>query len=186
MADTLLIQVQDSLGTVAQRLFTIPIVFTPAATPTFSPPAGSYASAQTVSISSATGGATIFYTTDGSTPTTASTVYSGPIAVNASQTVKAIATASGFIQSAVGSAVYTITPLTALWPDPLPAGTVGTAYSFTLTATGGVPPYSFVTTAGFTLPAGLSLNSSTGVISGTPTTPVTLAAESFDVVDALG
>jgi hypothetical protein len=49
----------------------------------------------------------------------------------------------------------------------LPAGTIGIAYSQTLQATGGVPPYSWSLTAG-TLPAGLTLNSA-GVISGTPT-----------------
>ena len=54
----------------------------PAATPTFSPAAGSYASAQSVTISTATGGATIYYTLDGSTPTTSSAVYSGAITVN--------------------------------------------------------------------------------------------------------
>ena len=50
----------------------------------------------------------------------------------------------------------------------LPAGTVGTAYSYTIPASGGTPPYAWSITTG-TLPAGLKL-SSTGVISGTPTT----------------
>nr|WP_284694742.1 Ig domain-containing protein [Geomonas sp. Red32] len=49
----------------------------------------------------------------------------------------------------------------------LPAGTVGTAYSQTLTATGGTSPYSWSVTTG-TLPAGLNMSS--GVISGSPTT----------------
>jgi hypothetical protein len=79
-----------------------------AATPTFSPAGGTFTSAQTVTISSATAGAAIYYTTDGSTPTTSSTAYTAPINVAATTTVKAIATASGFTQSAVGSATYTI------------------------------------------------------------------------------
>ena len=53
----------------------------------------------------------------------------------------------------------------------LPAGTVGTAYSQTLAATGGTQPYSWTVSAG-NLPAGLSL-STAGVISGTPTTAAT-------------
>ncbi|MBI3487323.1 MAG: chitobiase/beta-hexosaminidase C-terminal domain-containing protein, partial [Acidobacteria bacterium] len=57
------------------------------AAPTFSPAAGAYASAQTVTLSTATTGATICYTTDGSTPTTSSTSYASPIQVSASQTI---------------------------------------------------------------------------------------------------
>jgi hypothetical protein len=79
-----------------------------AATPTFSPAAGSYSSAQTVSISDATSGANIYYTTNGSTPTTASTPYTGPITVSATETLKAIAAATGFANSNVATATYTI------------------------------------------------------------------------------
>jgi hypothetical protein len=81
---------------------------TTVAAPTFSPPGGTYASAQTVTISSATAGATIRYTVDGSTPTASSPLYSGPISVPASRTVNAIATKSGSTDSAVSSASYTI------------------------------------------------------------------------------
>jgi hypothetical protein len=81
-------------------------ITTPAATPTFSPAGGSYTSAQTVAIGDTTAGATIYYTTNGSTPTTSSTVYSAPISVSASETLKAIAVASGYAASATGSAVY--------------------------------------------------------------------------------
>jgi hypothetical protein len=78
------------------------------ATPTFSPAPGTYASGQTVSLSDATSGAAIYYTTDGSTPTTASTKYVGAIRLTASRTIKAIAVASGHSNSAVLGGTYTI------------------------------------------------------------------------------
>nr|WP_166640076.1 chitobiase/beta-hexosaminidase C-terminal domain-containing protein [Amycolatopsis sp. SID8362] len=81
---------------------------TTVAAPTFSPPGGTYSSAQTVTLSSATSGATIRYTVDGSTPTASSTLYSGPISVPNSRTVNAIALKSGSTTSPVSSATYTI------------------------------------------------------------------------------
>jgi hypothetical protein len=84
------------------------INLTQAATPTFSPAAGTYSSAQTVTIGTTTPSATIYYTTNGSTPTTGSAVYSGPITVSSTETLQAIAVASGYSTSAAGSAAYTI------------------------------------------------------------------------------
>jgi len=78
------------------------------ATPTFSPAAGTYYEAQNVTISCTTAGATIYYTLDGSTPTTSSAVYSSPIAISATTTVKAMAAKSGMSNSSVASATYTI------------------------------------------------------------------------------
>lgn len=78
------------------------------ATPTFSPAAGTYNEAQNVTITCATGGATIYYTTNGSDPTTSSSVYSGPIAVSATTTIKAMAVKTGMTDSEVATATYTI------------------------------------------------------------------------------
>jgi uncharacterized repeat protein (TIGR03803 family) len=79
-----------------------------AAAPTFSPPGGTYNSVQTVAISDATANAAIYYTTDGSTPTTSSTRYAAAITVNGSESIEAIAAAAGFSSSPVASAEYTI------------------------------------------------------------------------------
>ncbi len=82
---------------------------TAVATPTFSPAGGSYSSAQSVSIVTTTSGASIRYTTDGSTPSeTAGTLYAGPINLSATTTLKAIAYESGMTDSGVASATYTI------------------------------------------------------------------------------
>ena len=82
----------------------------PAATPTFLPAAGNYTSQQMVTISDTTSGATIYFTTDGSTPTVSNTKFTSPIPVGATETIKAIAVATGFSTSAVGSATYTFNP----------------------------------------------------------------------------
>jgi alpha-tubulin suppressor-like RCC1 family protein len=75
--------------------------------PVFSPVAGAYSSAQAVAIS-AYSGASIHYTTDGSTPTDLSPVYSSPVAVGVSLTLKAMARKSGLTDSPVASGVYTL------------------------------------------------------------------------------
>lgn len=78
------------------------------ATPTFSPVAGTYYEPQSVTLSCATPGSTIYYTTDGSDPTTSSTEYTSAIPVSETTTIKAIATADGMDPSPVASATYTI------------------------------------------------------------------------------
>src|SRR6266403_675868 len=78
------------------------------APPTFSPAPGSYNQPQSVTLSDATSGATIYYTTDGSTTTAESTRYTGPILITSTTTIKAMATASGMADSDVASATYTI------------------------------------------------------------------------------
>ncbi|MCR5131814.1 MAG: endonuclease [Prevotella sp.] len=80
---------------------------TTVATPTFSPAGGTYTTAQTVTISCSTSGATIYYTLDGSTPTSSSSEYSSPITISETTTLMAIAIANGE-SSSVKTATYTI------------------------------------------------------------------------------
>ena len=68
----------------------------------------------------------------------------------------------------------------------LVAGTVGTAYTAGLSASGGTTPYTWAIASGGDLPGGLSLASSTGTISGTPTTSGTFGPYVFTVTDAKG
>jgi uncharacterized protein (TIGR02145 family) len=94
-------------SSLASATYTIAIPGT-VAQPTFSLVAGPYTTAQNVALSSTTTGATIYYTTDGSTPSAASALYAGPINVSATETVRAFAVKDGMTSSAVTSAVYTI------------------------------------------------------------------------------
>jgi hypothetical protein len=113
-----------------------------AATPVLSVAAGTYGSAQTLLISDATAGAKIYYTTNGTTPTTASTLYTGSITVSATETVKAIAVVTGFANSAVISATYTISLTTPAPVFSLAAGTYSSAQTVTITdATSGAAIY---------------------------------------------
>jgi hypothetical protein len=69
---------------------------------------GAVASGTTVTLTTDTAGATIYYTTNGSTPTTSSTAYSEPIAISAETTIKAFAVKSGNVPSNVSTFTYTI------------------------------------------------------------------------------
>jgi hypothetical protein len=76
--------------------------------PTFSVQSGKVDKGTEVTITSATEGASIFYTTDGEDPTVSSTLYSEPIVINEDVTIKAIAVKEGFVDSAIATASYTI------------------------------------------------------------------------------
>ena len=78
------------------------------ATPIFSPKAGAYYEAQTVTISCDTEDATIYYTTDGATPSAESSIYDGPITIEETTTLKAIAIMESGEQSKVAEAKYVI------------------------------------------------------------------------------
>ncbi|HXN52595.1 MAG TPA: putative Ig domain-containing protein [Candidatus Acidoferrum sp.] len=116
-----------------------------------------------------------------SNTTTGAATFNAPASVAANLTVTLTATSvSDATKSA--SVKITVTPLPAITSTSLVNATVGTAYSVTLQMTGGVSPFTWSIASG-TLPAGLSLNASTGVISGTPTAPGT-SNLTFQVTDS--
>ena len=78
------------------------------AAPVAYPAAGAVASGTEVALMCATAGATIYYTLDGTTPTTSSTEYTGAIELTAAKTIKAIAVKTGLVNSDVMTAAYTI------------------------------------------------------------------------------
>jgi alpha-tubulin suppressor-like RCC1 family protein len=104
-----------------------------AATPTFGVASGTYSTTKSVTISCATSGATIRYTTDGTDPTPSSTAYSGAVSVTTSLTLKARAFKSGLADSNVGSATYTLV-VTAPTLNP-GTGTYTTAPTVTMSTT---------------------------------------------------
>ena len=120
--------------------------------PTFAPAAGTYTENQSVALSSSTDGATIYYTTDGTTPTTGSNVYSGAISVTGtagesiSTTIKAIAVKAGMQTSSVVSATYVI---------EIPAPTPST---YAVTVNNGTGDGSYATGATVTITADAALS----------------------------
>lgn len=103
------------LDTTATFVSQTTAVTTPATpTPIITPAAGSYSSGQTITITDAIPGSAIYYTQDGSTPTTSSALYTGPFTITTSQTVSAIAAGPGLLSSAVASAAYIVRPATQL------------------------------------------------------------------------
>jgi len=110
--------------------------------PTFSVAAGTYTTAQSVAISDATTGTTIYYTTNGTTPTTSSAVYTAPITVSSTETLEAIAVETGYTSSAVATATYAIASVLPAPTFSVAAGTYTTAQSVAISdATAGTTIY---------------------------------------------
>ena len=154
----------------------------PAVTPTFSPAAGTYSSAQMVTISDTMPGATIYFTTGGALPMTSWPAYSGPFVLTGPATVEAFASAIGYSNSVVASASYNITavPPTFTLSSSLSSLAInpGLQGSVTLTVT---PQNGFNSAVSFAcsgLPSGTScsFNPMTVAPSGAPaTTQLTIA-----------
>jgi N-acetylneuraminic acid mutarotase len=151
----------------------------PAATPTFSPAGGTYASSQSVTLADSTSGATIYYTTNGTTPTTGSTQYTGAITVSSTEMIQAIAVASGLSNSTMASATYTISV-----PDfsvaASPVSILATAGSSGTTTVSVTPVNGFDSSVSFAcsgLPSGASCTFSPATVTlpGTTSTTLTVA-----------
>jgi alpha-tubulin suppressor-like RCC1 family protein len=109
-----------------------------AAIPGASPGGGTYTTPQTVTLTTATPGATIRYTTDGGNPTEASPAYAGPLAIGTSTTLKAASFKAGWTTSDLRTATYTMNFGTLPAPtfSPVP-GTYLDSVAVTITATDG-------------------------------------------------
>ena len=154
-----------------------------AATPTYLPAAGAYTTNQAVTISDTTPGATIYYTTDGiTTPTINSTQYTSPVIVMASETIQAIAVASGYSNSAVASATYIIPPDFTVAINPasvtVQAGQSGTT-TITVQDVGG-----FNSNVSFTCSAGLPAGATCSFSLQTVPTPAGVTYTTLTVTTA--
>jgi hypothetical protein len=103
-----------------------------AAAPVISPDGGSFGSSQDVQLSSTTASASIYYTLDGSTPTPSSTIYTAPITISTDTTIKAIASAPGYVQSGVSTATFNFISQTPTVVASPAGGTYLNAQSVTL------------------------------------------------------
>jgi hypothetical protein len=143
------------------------------ATPDFTPPGGSYAQPITLQLSDITAGTTIYYTTDGTTPTTGSPQFTGPIPISAgTTTVQAIAVINA-VSSTVATATYTIAPETSTATLKLSSPSLLLPGALTLTGTVNATP------AGGAVPTG-NLNFDSGKTSiGSAALKLQPATETF-------
>ena len=118
-------------------------------------------------------GLTLNASTGAITGTPSAAVASTPLTFMATDSSKPALTQSAALALTVSAASLVIST------SSLPNGQIGTAYSSTLAATGGVSPYTWSLTSG-TLPAGLTLNASTGAITGTPSAAVASTPLTFE------
>jgi len=118
--------------------------YTPAqtGTPIFTPPSGPITNGTSISISCPTPDAVIFYTVDGTIPTTNSPHYTGPFTINGGTTVSAIATADGYLNSAVQGVVYSLVRTeTPVFSPPPGSVAYGTTISITCATPGSIIRY---------------------------------------------
>ena len=165
--------------------------------PVFSPAAGTYGSAQSVTLTDALTGAVIYYTTDGSIPTVTSAKYTAPITVSSTETLEAVAQAANYPVSPVATAAYTITfagsPIS-LSPSSVTAG--GAGFTLTVNGTnfvsgatvdwgGTALTTTYVTPSQLTASVPASLIATAGAVSVTVTTSGVTSAATFTIAEPI-
>lgn len=127
-------QVNIHAGMTSMGSYEVPENMLPIEKPVINPSGGSLAVQQEITISSASQGVTIYYTTDGTDPSAGSTEYIGPFMLHRSATVKAIALSDTRIQSEITSAVFTV-PAAAAPQFSVEAGSYSSAQELTISTT---------------------------------------------------
>jgi len=128
-----------TMGTANSTVTAVFEASTTVANPTFTVSEGTYNEAQSVEINCPTDGATIYYTTDGTDPTSSSTEYTGAISVTQTTTIKAIAIKDGLTDSGIASSTYTLKCAT---PEiTVPAGVFLDTKEVTMTSSDGASIY---------------------------------------------
>jgi Chitobiase/beta-hexosaminidase C-terminal domain len=182
----------EQSSTVTSGSYTIATNGTPGSSvpaPSFSPAPGIYNSVQSVSIADANSTAAIYYTTDGSLPSTSSARYVSPISVSSSMTMKAFAVV-GQQSSAVISGAYTISlpaaklAFTTQPGDSTAGGAIAPAVTVALLDSNGNP----ATSAGSTVSLTLQQNGNAAPLSGTTSSTVNSSVATFSnlIVNAAG
>jgi uncharacterized protein (TIGR02145 family) len=115
------------VGSVVSAVDSVSVSFVPSS-PRFSVVGGAYLTPQTVALATVPTGANIYYTTDGSTPNTKSTLYTKPITVGSTTTLKSIAANGAAVNSLVDSALYAIADTNTYGIPWNPAITYGTLW----------------------------------------------------------
>jgi hypothetical protein len=157
-------------GTTQSYTVTVAVADATVATPIFSVPGGSYTNDQTITITCTTDGASIHYTTNGDEPTAGSTPYTEPVVLSGSgyKTLRAIAVKDGMLASGIKTENYYIQALSISYAGTPFTFTNGTAIPTEIlpTASKTVTTYSITPS----LPNGMTFNTTTGGIGGTPNT----------------
>ena len=171
------VTVKDSVGNTLAQPLSITIAATPLTITTTSLPGGAVgvAYSQALAVSGGTPPYSNWTVTSGSLPAglslnSSSGVIAGtPTTAGPSSFSVTVKDSAGGTSPAKALSIAIAAPLS-ITTASLPSGVLGVAYSQTLAATGGTPPYSNWTVTSGSLPPGLTLNAATGAIGGTPTT----------------